>query len=580
MTDTVNAPSAATAPKAATAAAVAGRELLRNALAVAAEEASIVVVKAAYSTFVVEGADAAAAILDAEGQLIAQSNATALAHGASIRCSLRSIIEDYPAESMQPGDVYATNDVYRGGIHANDIVVVRPVFVDGTARYFAGTVIHVADVGGESAGGVAVGASEIYGEGIQLPPVRIATDDGLVEEVAKILALNSRAPESMLGDVRALVAGCNVAARRLEGIIAQYGADAFAAEVADFLDYTEARMRADIAALPDGRYESEYVIDDNGRDPNQPIRVRVALTIDGDGLEIDFTGTDPQVDAAINCGYSQTTSAALYGVRCFTDPTIPMNEGCFRPLRLVLPYGSLVNPSPPHAGGGRNFVMSATIDAIVQALSAADPSRSVAVSGILHPFSMSPAAAGPSPWIHMSYEYAGHGAHLGKDGADASAMHFGLGRNTIPQVEPIEARTPFVIEAKEFIPDSGGPGRWRGGLGVRTVFRLLEPSLATYRGDRITFPPAGRDGGGAGRSGGYYHRKADGSRTKLPNKALAVYFEAGDALVVETSGGGGMGRPFERDVADVARDLADGRVTADGASRDYGVTIVEGAPVR
>jgi N-methylhydantoinase B len=566
--------------KGSSATTVAGRELLRNALAVAAEEASIVVVKAAYSTFVVEGADAAAAILDAGGQLIAQSSATALAHGASIRCSLRSIVEDYPVESMRPGDVYATNDVYRGGIHANDIVVVRPVFVDGTARYFTGTVIHVADVGGESAGGIAAGASEVYGEGIQLPPVRVATDAGLVDEVAKILALNSRAPESMLGDVRALVAGCNVAARRLEGIVAQYGAEVFAAEVADFLDYTEARMRADIAALPDGRYEAAYVLDDDGRDPDHPIRVRVAVTIDGDGLAIDFTGTDGQVDAAINCGYSQVTSAALYGVRCFVDPTIPMNEGCFRPIDLMLPYGSLVNPSPPHAGGGRNFVMCATIDAVVQALGAADPSRAVAVSGILHPLSLSPAAAGPSPWIHMSYEYAGHGARLGCDGSDGAGMHFGLARNTIPQVEPIEARTPFVIEAKEFIPDSGGPGRWRGGLGVRTVFRMLEPSIVTYRADRMTFPPPGRDGGSAGRSGGYYHRKADGSLTRMANKAFAVRLDAGDAIVVETSGGGGLGPPGERDLADVRRDLADGRVTADGARRDYGVTIVDGEPAR
>jgi N-methylhydantoinase B len=553
--------------------AVAARELLRNALAVAAEEASIVVVKAAYSTFVVEGADAAAAILDADGQLIAQSVATALAHGASIRCCLRSILEDYPAQAMAPGDVYATNDVYRGGIHANDIVVVRPVFADGVARYFTGTVIHVVDVGGESAGGIAANASEIYGEGIQLPPVRIATGAGMVEDICRILALNSRAPDNMLGDLRALVAGCHVAARRLEALIAEHGARRFADEIEDYLDYTEARVRAGIAALPDGEYRARYTMDDDGRHPDRPVGVALALTVDGDRLLIDFDGTDPQVDAAVNCGYSQTTSAVLFGLRCFLDPTIPMNEGCFRPLDLRLPYGSLVNPSPPHAGGGRNFVMCATIDAVVEALSTADPTRAVAPSGLIHSLSISPGRPGPTPWIHMSYEYGGHGARRGIDGPDATGMHFGLARNTIPQVEPLEARTPFLVEAKEFIPDSGGPGRWRGGLGVRTVFRMTEPSVVTYRADRITFPPPGREGGSPGRPGGYYRETLDGSRVRLPNKAFGIRLEAGEAFVVETSGGGGLGAPADRDRALVLSDLADGRVSAASARDDYGVAL-------
>jgi N-methylhydantoinase B len=253
-----------------------------------------------------------------------------------------------------------------------------------------------------------------------------------------------------------------------------------------------------------------------------------------------------------------------------------MNEGCFRPLRIQLPYGSLVNPSPPHAGGGRNFVMCASIDAIVQALSAADPTRAVAASGLIHPMSMSSARRGHNPWIHMSYEYAGHGARRGSDGPDATGMHFGLARNTVPQIEPLEGRTPFIIEAKDFIADSGGPGRWRGGLGVRTIFRVLEDTVVTYRGDRMTLPPPGRDGGRAGRAGGYFRRTPDGSIERLPNKAFGIKLDAGDAFIVETSGGGGLGEPRQRDVQAVLADVLDGRVTGDGAARDYGVTVASG----
>ncbi len=548
----------------------AAQEILRNALAVAAEEASIVIVKSAYSTFIVEGADAAAAILDARGQLLAQSLATSLSHGASLRMSLRSILEQFPVDVMRPGELYAMNDVYKGGIHANDIVVVRPIFVDGVVQYFTGSVIHVGDLGGDSAGGVNAGAREVYSEGLQLPPVRIATADGIVDEIARILALNSRTPDNTLGDVRALIAGCNVAARRLEALVAQHGAAEFARKVANFLDYTETRVRAGIDQLPDGRYHGEYVIDDDGLNPGSHM-IRVAVTVAGDGLTVDFTGTDPQVSSAINCGYSQTMSAAMFAVRCFLEGTIPMNEGCFRPIEFVLPYGSMVNPSPPHPAGGRNFVMCATIDAIIHALSAAVPEHAIAASGLLQSLCLAPASASQNSWIHMSYEFGGLGGRQGSDGPDATGIHFGLSRNTVPQVEPLEAKVPFVIEAKRFIPGSGGAGRWRGGLGSETVIRLLEPAVLTMRGDRMVNPPPGRNGGKPGRPGGYFKRAVDGQVTQLPNKSGGIRFAPGEALIVRTSGGGGLGDPRERDPDAVRADVRSGRLSPDDAREDYGV---------
>lgn len=519
-------------------------EVLRNAISVAAEEASIVVVRGAYSVFILEGADAAAAILDAGGRLVGHSASTSLAHSASLRCTLPAVIEAHPLVSMQPGDVYVTNDVYRGGIHANDLIVFRPVFVGGEPTYFVGTLIHVADLGGLSAGGIASSATEVFLEGLQLPPVRLGTADGLVPDIVNLLALNSRQPDRLLGDVRALVAGTAVGARRVEALVERYGADGLAAGVEDFIGYAEQRTRQELSALADGTYWAEYPIDDDGIHLGQTLTVRVAVTIDDDHATVDFTGTDAQVRASVNAGFSQVLSGVMFAVRCFLDPDIPMNEGCFRAIEAVLPPGTLVNPTRPYAAGGRYVTVSAAVEAIYRALSQARPDHAVGASGLIHPFSISGAGGSTRPpWLHMAFDFGGVGARHGKDGPDATGGLFGGGRNLVPQVEAIEARLPVRIERVETIPDSGGVGRWRGGRGTRTVIRLLDDAVVDTRGDRILHPPEGFDGGGPGRAGGFVRLTADGQEIRLGGKAANVMFDAGDALVVETSGGGGLGDP-------------------------------------
>jgi N-methylhydantoinase B len=265
--------------------------------------------------------------------------------------------------------------------------------------------------------------------------------------------------------------------------------------------------------------------------------------VDGDRAVVDFTGTDAQVPASINAGASQVVSGVLYGLRCFLDPTIPGNEGCFSPLEIRLPAGTLVNPERPFPAGGRYIVVSAAVEAVYRALSQALPERAVAASGILHPFSIAGATPDGRRWLHMAFDFGGGGARRHHDGVDAAGGLFGGGRNLVPQVEPIEAALPVRIESVERIPDSGGDGLRRGGAGTRTTIRLLEDGLVDTRGDRIRIPPAGVEGGRPGRPGGYYRRTADGTLHPIPSKTTRVRFEAGDALVVETSGGGGLGRP-------------------------------------
>ncbi|MEU8272202.1 hydantoinase B/oxoprolinase family protein [Sphaerisporangium sp. NPDC049002] len=557
-------------------------EVLRNALVVAAEEASIVVVRSAYSTFIVEGSDASAAILDAGGRLVAQSMATTLMNSMALKVALPELLSDIPAQAMRPGDVYVLNDAYRGGVHTNDLLVYRPVFVDARPAYFTATMIHVSDLGGLSAGGMAPLATDIFLEGLQLPPVRLATASGVEPAIEAILRANSRTPDKVMGDVRALVAGTAVAATRLAALLAEHGPGGLASGIDAYLDYTEARTRTALAELPPGSHASSYAVDDDGIDLSRSHTVRVTVTVPPPGaweartpgIVLDFEGTDPQVPAAINSSSSQSLAAAVFAVRCFLDPAIPMNEGCLRAIDVRLPPGSLLNAHSPYPCGGRFVPIYAAMEAIFQALSDAMPDRAIAASGILQPFSVAACAA--PYWIHLSYDFGGVGARAGKDGPDATGVHFGIGRNSVPQVEPVETRCPLIVESVETIPDSGGPGRWRGGLGSRTVFQFLADAHVTTRGDRLRYAPPGRAGGLPGRLGGFFKRHLDGTVERLNSKVNNVRFGAGEALIVETTGGGGIGSPADRPPADILLDLDTGKITPTTAQTTYGLLPGQG----
>lgn len=546
-------------------------ETVRNALAIAVEEASIVVVRSSHSAFIQEGADACAALLDDRGRLVAQSASTSLMHGASLRCSLPSLLEDHPLDTMRPGDVFAMNDPFRGGIHANDIVIFRPVFADGRPRWFGGTLIHVADVGGAAAGGLAAVATDTFAEGILLPPVRLYAED-VETDVMRIIGRNSRVPDKVLGDVKALVAGAHTVARRVGALVERYGADELAGFIEGSLAYAEQRTRQEIAALPDGTYRGSFTIDTDGLS-DRTFDVTVAVTIEGDHVVVDFDGTSPQSGGAINSSVSQTTSGVIFAVRCFLDPSIPMNDGCFRPIEVRLPSGTVVNPSPPAACGGRIVTVAAAIDAILDALSGCRPEHGVAPSGLVQVFTLTGVDPTGARWITLLYEFGGIGARTGSDGPDATGAFFLGGRSVIPQIEPLEGQYPFVVRRSRLLPDSGGPGRWRGGLGVETEIEMLVDTVVGVRGDRLEVPPPGARGGEPGRSGGWELRRCDGTVERLGSRQSGVEAKAGDVFVLRTSGGGGLGPVAERSPDLVRADVAEGRVSVEGATRDYGVVV-------
>jgi N-methylhydantoinase B len=548
-------------------------EIIRSGLLVAAEEASVVVVRSSHSTFIQEGADACAAILDAAGQLVAQSTATSLMHGASLRSSLPSLLEDIPLDSMQPGDVFALNDPYRGGIHANDILVFRPIFGKDRVAFFAGTLIHVADLGGNAVAGLASLATDTFAEGLVLPPVHLYRKGRPVRDVLGIIARNSRAPDKVMGDVRALVAGVNVIAWRVEELLERFGTTTVERFVEDSIDDAERRMRDELRRLPAGTYHGAFEIDGDGVDPDRAFAVDATVTARDGSVDVDFAGTSPQARGTINSSFSQTLSGVVYAVRCFVDPTIPMNEGCFRPLRTRLPPGTLVNPEPPAACGGRVMTVAAAVEAIVQALAEARPDHAVGASALIHVFSLSGVDAGGTPWLNLFYEFGGLGARAASDGPDATGAFFLGGRSVLPQIEPLEAQYPLVVRSSRLWVDSGGAGTWRGGLGVETVIELLTPAVVTVRGARMDLPPPGARGGRPGRAGTFAVERHDGTTDVLPAKAANVEIAAGERFVLRTSGGGGLGPPERRDPERVLADVLADRVSSEGAARDYAVVL-------
>jgi N-methylhydantoinase B len=555
-------------------------EILRHALRIAAEEASIVVVQSAHSAMIAEGADACAGILDREARLVTLSTATNLMHAASLRCSLPAVLEDQPIDAMRPGDVFVMNDCFRGGIHSNDLLVFRPVFRDDRVEWFTGTLIHVSDLGGSSAGGIVPSATDVFAEGLQLPPIRLYDAGEPVEDLHRLLALNSRTPERVMGDVGALVAGVNVAAERMEELASRYGTERLKAGIDAYLEGTEQRMREELSQLPPGTYRGEYTTDGDGIEAGREPVVRVAVEVGGGSegrIRLDFEETDDQALGAINAGFSQALTGAIYAVRCFVDPTIPMNEGCFRPIEVAFRKGSLLDPHPPAACGGRVVAVTAVCEAVVEALGRARPELATAASSVIHPYTL----AAPSrldPWLLLSYEYGGLGARASSDGPSATGAFFLGGRNTVPQVEPLEATLPIVFERQRLLPDSGGAGRFRGGLGVETRIRLLQDTEFAIRSDRVKRPPVGRDGGAPGRPGDQYALTPEGTRRDLPPKGANLRLAAGETLVITSSGGGGLGDPRARERDRVARDLAEGLVTAEAASASYDYVPGEGGP--
>lgn len=547
-------------------------EVIGHRFRTATEEMWATLIKTAYSPNIKERKDCSAACFTAAGELISLSAASPL-HLSSLMGMVQNLTKRFAPEDMRPGDVFLTNDPYvGGGSHLPDLTVTTPVFVDGHLVAYVANLAHHSDIGGKVAGSESADCTSIFQEGLRLPPVRLMDADGLREDVFNIVLLNSRTPHHREGDLKAQLASNMIGARRVQELFERFGRETTLASIAALFDYAEARTRAEIAKIPDGTYENEDYIDHDGVEPRN-VRLRVAVTVAGDTIRFDFSGSDPQVGGARNMVLCATLAGVYHAVKVVCDPSLPPNAGYFRAIDVFAPPGTIANAIPPAACGDRGATINILGDLLLGALTKAAPERGMAGCGARQ--GMVYSGIDPrSGQYFVDYEvYAGAaGALYDRDGMDAVRVHASVTENA--PSEALEQEFPLVIERYELLDDSGGPGRHRGGLGVRLDVRILaEHARLAGRGLRQTLPAPGRMGGRDGITSRFILDPGGPKERKLPSVFSDLPVDTGVVVRLETPSGGGFGDPAQRDPALVLADVRSGKVSAEAAQRDYGVIV-------
>ena len=421
-------------------------------------------------------------------------------------------------------------------------------------------------------------STEIYQEGLRLPPVRLYEAGEPVEAIFRIIERNVRVPDTVLGDVQSQVAACRIGERGLVELVEEHGLEDFERYCAELVDYTERYTRAEIERLPDGEAEFTDYLDGDGIEPGA-IPFRVKVTIAGSDMTIDFTGTSPQVKGAINSVHSFTASATWACVRSILDRDIPNNAGYFRPIRVITPEGSIVNPNPPAPVAARGLTAMRIADAVFGALAKLAPERVPAsgASGADSGISFGGYHPNGRPFVYLEFLVGSWGGGPDRDGADALTGTIANNSNTPAEI--IEAEQPIAVERYGFVPDSGGPGEFRGGLALERHLRFsAEEAVLQVRADRHDFAPYALAGGRPGAHAGHRLIRADGTEERFPSKFLTTV-RKGDMLAMRLASGGGFGDPLDRDPARVLQDVLERKVTIAHAAEGYGV-VIAGQPPR
>ena len=556
-------------------------ELLRNYLHGAVEDMAYAVERTAHTTFVKETADFTCGLLTPAGDFFAYPVELGVASMAGISYA-RTLESVGP---LGPGDVVITNDPYgsaAAATHLPDLHLVRPIFWDGRLVSHGAGFLHCSDIGGLVPASISPRATEIFQEGLRLPPKKLFVGGLVNQDLLDVILANCRIPEQNWGDLQALVAGLVTGERRLHALIARFGLDTVVKGMDDLIDYTARKVEALIRRMPRGRYEFvDYIEDDVVTDI--PIRLKVGMTV-GDGeIHLDFTGSDVQVGSALNVptgGRAHPFMAiALFNYFVTRDPGIPLNAGVLRPIRMTLPIGSVVNPLFPAACGVRYATVLRIYDAVLGALARALPAEIPAASGgqgCMVALSLPDPEAGRRHVTVIEPMIGGGGGRPGRDGVDGCDASLGFLKTT--PVETIEAEVPgIVLRRFHLVADSAGPGRWRGGHAVRLDVQVFRPEgLVTARGmERLRFAPWGVAGGRAGATG-RVSMNPDAPDERALAKIDLLALEPGDVLSIRTPGGGGHGDPLERPVERVLADVSAGLVTPAHARDGYGVVVTDG----
>ncbi len=538
-------------------------EVVRHKIEGIADEMEDALLRSSFSPIVKEGLDASASLFLPDGTTLAQACAIPI-HLATLIPAVGRIIGDFPIETMGAGDVYILNDPYCGGTHLPDIAVVMPVLRDGRVVALSAAMTHHQDVGGMAPGSVPTNATEIFQEGIRIPPVCLRRGEAFDETLIRMLRQNVRIPDMFMGDLNAQIAACTVGARRLGDLAERHGDNHLSAIFDELIRRSEAMTRAALARLPAGRYASVGHMDNDGVELDRPLRIEVEAVVGEGRVHFDFTGTSDEAKGPMNCVPSGSAAAAYYAVRAVTDPEIPTNGGCFRPVSLHLPEGSLVNPRPPAPVNARTATIKAITNTILGALAEAAPERMPAANaGALLVLAFGGADAAHGPFIVGDLVAGGSGAGPAGDGVDVVESDATNCMN-LP-AEALEMEAPIRLLDNSLRADSGGAGAHRGGLGIRREYEMLADGITlSHRGERHFSRAPGLAGGGGGASARSRIIRADGREEEVPSK-LQTVLNRGDRLIVETAGGGGHGDPSARAAQARARDLADGKVSVQAA---------------
>ena len=553
-------------------------ELFKNALFGVADEMALTVFRTTYSGVLKDNMDYSTAMFDGAGVLVAQG-LTLPGHLGSMPTAIAAVQAAF-AGRVHPGDVFILNDPFQGGMHLPDIFVFKPIFrpegEETTPIAWAGTVCHHTDVGGRVPGSNASDSTEIYQEGLRIPPLKLYDRGERNETLFALIETNVRVPVKVFGDLRAQLAACHIAEQALIELAAQYGEETLAQYMTELVDYAERMTRAAISDLPDGVYDFLDHIDDDGIDVGRPIPLKVTITKSGDRIEVDWIGTAPQVKGAINNTLSYTKSASYCGIRSILPQNIPTNEGVFRAIDVTAPSGTIANGVLPAACAARGLTGFRMVDCMFGALAKMLPNEVFAASdGGNTGVSIGGYYGDRTPFIYVDFTCCAWGARPYADGLDGNS-HIYANMASQP-IEVTETEQPLQITAYEFIQDAMGPGKFRGGAPFRREYKLLaDEAVLQVRSDRHDFRPFGLYGGGPGRPSMNY-LNPDQNPAPLPSK-LTMNIKKGDLFRHEVAGAGGWGDPLERDPASVLKDVLNEFVSLSAARDDYGV-VLAGVPL-
>jgi len=542
-------------------------EVLSSRLVSIVNEQQAALVRTAFSTVVRESEDLACGVFDARGRMVAQSLTGTPGHINAMATGVRHFLTAYPPETLRPGDVLLTNDPWQTSGQINDITVVTPVFAGGRVVAFFANTCHTADIGGRI---LSAESSEIFEEGLRLPIMKLFDGGAINDDLVAIVRANVRTPDETIGDLYAQAACNDVGARSLAHLLAEFGLDSIEPLSDEIVSRSEQAMRAAIAALPDGVYEHESWSD--GFD--EPIRLAVAVSIAGDELSIDFAGSSPQSRYGINLVLNYTHAYSTFATKAALAPDVPHNEGSFRPVHVTAPAGSILNCLEPAPVGTRHLIGHLLPGVIFGALAPVLPERLIATGADATWLTIWRGVGGDGGGFSLTlFQSGGTGARPTKDGLSATGFPSGVAG--VP-AEVIETLTPLIQLRRELRTDSGGAGRFRGGLGQASEMacRSDRPWSVSALVDRTRFPAAGIAGGGAG---GLGELSLSSSEPVQPKSVVSLAPEA--RIRLAPPGGGGYGDPRQRDPEGVLADVVDGYVSIERAREDYGVAVQYVGPI-